>query len=274
MIGITGGGNIYQIYVDSYFLFHFYINLWILFLTGTFLHERISKGKLLGYSFLAAAGEVLLLCLPGGNGFMKMLLGFLGGSMVLLWMYFRPQTCAKFSKILLSVYGAAILLGGSLLLIHRLFPKAVMSCLWISFLGSGIAVLTFWIIKKAKRNRADPLVEAELFFYDGTTKRVTALIDTGNSLVEPISQKPVSVVEKECVREHRQSFSPKDFRIIPYTSVGNSGGLLEGYFIKKIRIYGRDVPREREHAIIAISEGKITCEKKYQMILHPKLFED
>ena len=274
MIGITGGGSIYQIYVDSYFLFHFYVNLWILFLCRFFLHSNISGWRIFLTSCLAALGESALLCLPIGSGAEKMSIGFLGGTIFILWFLFRPKTYSAFCKILLSAYGTAILLGGSLLLIQRFLPDFLGNFFWISCLGGGIMTFTAGILKRIYSEKTEHLVEVELFFFDGKKKRIKALVDTGNSLVEPISRKPVSVVEREAVKEYLDSLSHNKYRIIPFCSVGNSRGLMDGFFIPKIKIYGRSFQWEKEDIIIALAEDKISFGKKYQMILHPKLLEN
>lgn len=59
---------------------------------------------------------------------------------------------------------------------------------------------------------------------------VTALVDSGNSLTEPISGKPVCVVEEKIVRG-LWGKSMKGFRAIPFHSVGQNHGILEGYLL-------------------------------------------
>lgn len=131
-----------------------------------------------------------------------------------------------------------------------------------------------WIIQRSKAEKTNYLVEVELFFFNGEKKKLKALVDTGNSLIEPFSKEPVSVVEKESIKEYITSFSAKDYRVIPFCSVGNPKGLMDGFFIQGMKIYERNVQWEKEHTIIAIAEDNISFDQKYQMILHPKLLEN
>src|SRR5699024_11774218 len=50
-----------------------------------------------------------------------------------------------------------------------------------------------------KNLRSNYIVEVEIF-YENQSSIVTALIDTGNSLIEPLSKKPVFVVEFEGIK--------------------------------------------------------------------------
>ena len=72
---------------------------------------------------------------------------------------------------------------------------------------------------------------------------VTALVDSGNSLTEPISGKPVCVVEEKIVRG-LWGKSMKGFRAIPFHSVGQNHGILEGYLLPGLSLEMNGVRKE------------------------------
>ena len=59
-IVFTGGDDIYQIYIDTYFLFNFWMNLWVLFLCRFLLHSKVSKKRIWVAALGASLGEVLV----------------------------------------------------------------------------------------------------------------------------------------------------------------------------------------------------------------------
>ena len=60
-------------------------------------------------------------------------------------------------------------------------------------------------------------------------------------------------------------------RYIPYRTIGNDNGVMKLMQIEKIYVKG-DGGVKIEKPLIAISEGKISKEDEYQMILNPNLF--
>lgn len=67
---------------------------------------------------------------------------------------------------------------------------------------------------------------------------VLALVDTGNGLIEPISQKPVAVLDEEVWKRMRMWMKPERFKMIPYHSIGKERGLLEGYEVDALTVQG------------------------------------
>ena len=95
----------------------------------------------------------------------------------------------------------------------------------------------------------------------------TALLDTGNSLIEPITKKPVSVIEKE-----RLKILDKEklkYLIVPYHSVGKSHGLMTAFVADKVTIDKKNI----NNAVIGIHEGKLSQSRQYNMILHPDFID-
>ena len=96
-------------------------------------------------------------------------------------------------------------------------------------------------------------IEVELH-YQGTSRKITALLDTGNMLRDPISGDSVLVVSADIAKEmfgisQEQLSDPVKalselrilgMRILPYHCVGNRGGMLLALRMDRVRLNGVD----------------------------------
>ncbi len=103
---------------------------------------------------------------------------------------------------------------------------------------------------------------------------VQGIVDTGNSLREPISRKPVSVLEKEVFDGlYEEGNEPEGFRAIPYRSVGCERGIMKGYQIPEMTIEQGGIKKVCRNVYVAVSEKAVSSTKSYQMLIHPELLE-
>lgn len=100
---------------------------------------------------------------------------------------------------------------------------------------------------------------------------VMALLDTGNALREPFSGKPVSVVEKEKVKNIWLNRTQEKYRIIPFHSIGEEHGVMEGMEVEELIVWKDDKRLVRPKAIIAFYDGKLSKDDRFQMILQQGL---
>jgi stage II sporulation protein GA (sporulation sigma-E factor processing peptidase) len=118
-----------------------------------------------------------------------------------------------------------------------------------------------------------------------------ALIDTGHNLKEPISQSPVIVAEFDRVKKllpdglkvmffenqeihlqsliHKQTEFHTRLRMIPFTSLGRTHGMLVGFKPDKVHI-GEHNPI---NAVIGIYNNRLTRDGRYQGLVSPELME-
>ena len=125
---------------------------------------------------------------------------------------------------------------------------------------------------------------------------LTALIDTGNSLKEPISKKPVIIAEYKAlenilpnsIRDMYKTNKELDLiqigkimeevsddiklRLIPFKSLGNDNGILIGFKPDKIKIYLESETKNlTDDIIVAIYNDKLATDEVYNGLLHPEL---
>ena len=158
-------------------------------------------------------------------------------------------------------------------------------------------VLKFIIVQYKKITiKKQVFCGAEIFLKD---KKITlkALVDTGNSLYEPISGKPVIIAELDALKkvmpekmndffmQNGNSVSDKiydyikfggsdvEFRIIPFSSIGKKNGAIIGFFADKAIIH-TEKDFYFEKAIIGICDFKLSGTDDYNALLNPKMLED
>ena len=112
--------------------------------------------------------------------------------------------------------------------------------------------------------RVGNIYTAYLFIND-TKISAIALRDTGNSLIEPVTKKPVSIIEEDKLVE--ADMENMKYIFVPYNTVGKSHGLMKAFVVDKLVV--NDITTEK--AIIGIYKGKLSQNNKYEMILNPDI---
>ena len=105
----------------------------------------------------------------------------------------------------------------------------------------------------------------------GRKLTLKALLDTGNGLREPISGRPVSIIERDVYDTLCHQTIQERYRVIPYHSIGKEHGILQGTEVDELIIWREDEPYVQKKAVIALYEGKLSGNGSYQMILHTGL---
>ena len=108
-----------------------------------------------------------------------------------------------------------------------------------------------------------------ILYQEGSCCEIRGLWDTGNVLKDPLSEKPVCILEQSTIEKLTgEKENLKGLRLIPYRTVGKSGVMpvfeLEKMYIvqKKQWIY---------HPLVGICEEQISEQGMYQMIINPEI---
>lgn len=95
--------------------------------------------------------------------------------------------------------------------------------------------------------------------YNNNTAKGKALYDSGNTLCDCFSGRPVIIAENEFVKElypDEDLTSLRNFRLIPYSTISN-GGALPAFMADKIEIYIKNKWTESEEVYVAVTDKKI-----------------
>lgn len=246
----------YELYVDSLFFMNFIMNLYLLVLVD---RSVLRTAPLWRLALGAAVGALGFLVPLWGTGpaVLRMAIGIVLGTAGMLGITFRVRSLRMFLRLLerLAVYSFGM--GGAMLFLIK--RTAVARELLTGVLGVlGIGGLVFLLLGRFRQgvNLSDCLCRATLY-KDGKRLEVAALIDSGNSLVEPISGKPVCVLDKSVFRMLWTN-GDNGFRAIPYQSIGKKRGIMPGYPLSGLQLEVDGLRLRFKDVYVAVSGEEIS----------------
>ncbi|OLS03890.1 sigma-E processing peptidase SpoIIGA [Tissierella creatinophila] len=290
------------IVLEYYLLENLIINFLILYSTKTITKNKtpiknIIIGTLFGtvYSLVFFYPSLLFLTRP----MMKFIL-----SLIIVKISFKSKTLKSFYYEFLGFYIISFIFAGVIIGMSWNFklPSSLLQRGYLLdmfniknvIIGIIIAIFMVKIVfnyTHRKNMKKEYIYDVEIYFKDKFTK-VTALVDTGNSLVDPFSRTPVFVVELEKIDEFIPtkikdivvslsknsiiSFQDilddlnKEFPLIPipFKSIGNEGGIILGFKPDYIIIKSLKEEILKKDIIIGIYNGKLSDEMEYDGLLH------
>lgn len=279
------------LYVDIVFLENVFMNSIILLATGVILKDKTRIIRNLISSSIGAVYAIIIYTSHieiYSNIFLKIML-----SLVIVYIAFKPQNTKSLLKHLIIFYLTSFTFGGvAFALLYFVRPQDILiqngvligtypikMILIGGIVGFVIITISFKNIK-GKLKREDIYCNVKLNVEE-KTKIITALIDTGNFLKDPITKIPVIVAERESLKGlfpdeillntskiiNGGSIDLGEYaskvRVIPFKSLGKDNGLLLGIKIDEAYIEYQDNVYEIKNVIIGIYNGILSRNRKY-----------
>ena len=266
----------YKVYIDSVFLIQFVLDLYLLSITGKVLKCTATHGRILAAAALGAALICLVILVPLGNIRLRLLCGVIPVSVCMLRTAFAIRSPRLLAGSSLAMACCGFLQGSVMTWILKHFTDFWMQRygIWLLLL-SGFAgyILIRLILSAVRCLNENPIKKIRIPVENGSI-HITAFLDTGNHLSEPVMGLPVCIISKEASTALEEMFLPERYHAIPYMSVGKERGILDAYELPEIVI--EDVCREIhcKRVILAICNTGISKDCNYQMILHPQLMKN
>lgn len=276
------------VYLDALFLLNWIVNYLMLLaagrLAGEVLHRvRLGLGAALGALYAAAVffpGMGFLthpLCKLASAAAM-LLVGY-GGSRRLLrvGLVFLGLACAFAG----GIFAISLLGGRGLTLRNGVFYSAMDLRLILLSAALCYVLLTLVFQRTARHGRRE-LVPAALTL--GERKIVlTALVDTGNTLTDPVTGRPVMVVEGEraaallpqglagcdlrepveAIERLSRLYGAERFRLLPYQTVGVECGMLLALRLDRAQIG----PKDYGGILLALSPNRVSDGGGYSALI-------
>ncbi|MCI6552962.1 MAG: sigma-E processing peptidase SpoIIGA [Lachnospiraceae bacterium] len=252
---------------------NFVMNLYLYFLGAKTLKRTATRLRIFVGSAAGAALSILLLLLPGVPVWFRRFAGPMAVSMATTAVIYRLKNVEAVFRTTGYLLVYAFVFGGIMKFLLAELPslKGKQNSVWY-ILGMGMIgyQAVAWWLEQAAGKKAAEICRVRLSGYDREVE-LDALVDTGNSLREPVSGKPVSVVDEEVLERFPELKLPEKLKVIPYHSVGKANGMLEGYEVPllSVRVEGECIQWQK--VIVGISKNRISAGGRYQMILHPDL---
>ena len=288
------------VYIDVVLIENLIMNYIIIFATGIILkikmkQIRIILGSLIGaiYTIIAYVSNLRIY----SNFILKFIL-----SIIIVYVSFNPQTQKQLWKSLLIFYLTSLVFGGAAFaIIYVVRPQEILRnnqlifgttsmkiILFSAILAFIVIILAFKIVKN-KISKKDMFCDIEVKINEEIVK-TKAMIDTGNFLKEPITNKPVVVIEHtllyDCIpkqilnnieqilggdftnvpEEIREEYISK-LKFIPFSSLGKQNGMLIGINAKYIKIKSEENENINENVIVGIYNKSLTKRGEYRALI-------
>lgn len=254
------------VYVDSLFVLNFFVNFLILFTTGKIIKNKPKKRWLFFGSLISALYSVLIF-FPRLKLMSEFLMKLLF-SIILLLLVFAYKNLLDFFKTLVIFYFVSFFFAGVLFYISLAtrpfgifnymlnngvsYLDITLKSMVLSFSISYAIIILFTKFCRTIYLKDKIKLEIEIDL-NGKKMKMMALLDTGNSLVEPISHFPVIVAEFESIKQilpnkvsdiYQKKFTNNfedpieiskfinncknliNFKSIPFSSLGKNGVII------------------------------------------------
>lgn len=299
-----------EIYLDIIILENIVINYIILLVTAKFSKNKTSNLRLLLGALIGALYLAVMLLLPSMKIYTTILSKFLL-SIAMVAVTFNFNRITIFLKTLVLFYAATFLFAGAgfaFLFFNQgggvirngvvMTPISFLNTKWSELLlalaVTFIILRVVWDIIQSRFLREKMLVRLCIAF-DKKAIELFALVDTGNSLHDPLTNMPVVVVEftaiKELLPDDIRDIFEKDsendlnkvtttiscsawfsrFRLIPFTSLGKENGMLIGFRPDYIEIGNENDKKGVNDVIVGIYNRALSRNEKYRALLNPEL---
>lgn len=286
------------VYADLTFLINFIMDFIILWVTGRLAHKKMSIKRLGLASFIGGIYAVGYLYPAMGSFYTLPLKLAFSALIVVLGLY--PQGLKEFKKVFLYFYAISFLVAGATIASSYLFTNEYtmfsFSYLWL--LAGGFCALLVGLY--ASKYLTSSLIPSLLRYkvrirFAESSCEGEGFLDTGNSLKDPLTNKPVIVAEYDFIKsclpsDLRQMMNvPVDegemieklttstwanrLRLIPFSSIGKRNGLLVGVRADEILIKQGNNPLLQKNVIIGIYLDKLSSENSYQMLIPAEIIQ-
>lgn len=294
----------YVVYLDVLLLLNFSMDFLLLWTAGRALRLNTPLWRLLLASLLGGVyASAMVLRLPALLWSLPAAVLF---SLLMLAVAYPGRGRRAFLRLTAVFYlvacaaaGAALAAAG--LMQGRQWPGGLTSVRWAALLMALpvaliVARRSYAALRRAwSRDNFQARLQVEAA---GRRASLTALIDTGNDLTEPLSGLPVVVADYRALvgllpERLRQAWNAapdqpeqvlqrmsvaadtdgwlRRLRLVPFTSIGRRSGLLLGFRVDRVVLEhsGRLISGQ---AVVALSRGGISG-NGYQAVINPELLE-
>lgn len=294
--------SIYIVYADILFITNLLLDYGILWATARFGHLsttnlRLILGATLGavYGVLMIYPQMAFLYVMSVKAIFSLLIIAVAFPRLTIKKYL--QATAYFYVISFAMAGAV--LGGSSFLSNNsfFFQTLDVKSTTLFFALAMAMIFGRWGLIHLKRHwqKSQYRIPVEIFI-EKKSLIIEALIDTGNELRDPLSRKPVIIVEYQAIKkilpvdfqQYFERFGGEDvtkvmehcgnfdwvtkIRMVPFNSIGKHHGMLLGYKPELIVILGQKKVVTKD-VIICLYHKPLSTSGGYRAVLNPEVFE-
>lgn len=280
------------VYIDSLFLLNLMLDYLLLRVSARICGQYVPTLRL-GVGALFGAVYAVCAFLPGGDFLTQPVVKIMAGILLALIAFGGRRRLLRLTGVF---FACACALGGGTLMISLLgsggltYPNGIpatsldLKVLLLSATGIYL-LLTLCMRCLGRYSRLKREVVPVTLFLEGRQVKVDALVDTGNTLSDPLSDARVMVVEWEavqplfsgqvtlgeealrepsvCAQKLGPVLGPGRVRLLPYRAVGVDTGMLLA-----LRVDGALIDEERiERLLVALCPGRLATNGNYTALI-------
>ncbi|MDI3476604.1 MAG: hypothetical protein PWQ59_129 [Thermoanaerobacterium sp.] len=277
-------------YVDVVFLENLIINYIILYLTKRFSKSE-ARNIYLFFSSLLGALYVILIFFSLPNIIYSLPFKIII-SILMIIITFGYKKLYEFIKIMSIFYLISFIVGGAafalIYLVNFDLKQIIIGALFISIL---LIYIGWGHI--SKKNLESDIIHVVQININNIKKDVKAILDTGNTLHDPLSSYPVVIVEYSALKDllpegvknlfDRGNINDifeipkvvdddrwlKRFRLVPYNSIGTDSGMMVGFIPDNLII--DDNKKSFKNVIIGIYLKRLNTTGDYEALIGSEL---
>lgn len=257
------------LYLDVYFAVNMLMDFLLLYLVKRIWRLSASLLRLFAGAGAGAFWSCAAIWLYGLPPWIELFATWLAAGAFMVFVAFGRQEKKQFIRCLITLWLVSAAVGGIFAAVgERIFKTGQWT---FAAFGFGVAGLFFLgrtglVFFQECMSIQNRIYDVTLY-YEGRTKMVRALLDTGNRLYEPYGHQPVHVLTGSACR----GFCERTRKVIyiPFCSVGTEHGILPGIRMERIEVRREGkLVRVYEQPWVAISRGPLSPRHQYDMLLH------
>lgn len=263
----------YVIYPDVFFSINFVMNV----ISFVFIKKLVRNRRRCWRCLLSAAvgGVYACVCVitPAKYRIVKGIISYLVIILLMVIISYGYDGMKILIKNTILVYLISFATGGISNVLYYRFQIRNMPLIILVIIMISVLVLRGMNAKM----RISSVCYEVILEHNNTKMVVDALMDTGNSLIEPYGKRPVSIIEEEVsskLIEGDDIHLQKGYMKIPYHSLGRSDGMVDGFVADAMYIKMENDILIKRNVVLGVYKGKLACEGGYRMILNPEVLKD
>ncbi len=263
-------GDTMKVYVDLVFFINFYLDFLLLMTTSITLKRNASLKRLILGTFI---GSISIFFLFYSVNSILLFFFKLGIAILMVIVTFHYKDIKYTLNNLGYFYMISVILGGFLYYLNLEFSYTHIG---LVFINKGISINAIFLIiispfilyiyyRQAKKFKTgyNLIYEVEIGLKNKKVLKLKGFLDTGNKLVDPITGKPILLIQKGLIKEIKEKIY-----YVPFHSLGNRN-LLKCFKPEYVIIENK----KYKNYLIGISDKKF-CMEGVECILNNKVMED
>ena len=296
-----------HVYADVVFAINFFMDVFILWIVAKLRARHVPLLRLLCAGAMMSGLYCLLVFVAQFRAYLNIFAAVLIMALGIV-VCFRPRDVKELSVLTGLAHVAAFALGGvgMALFYFTNIGDMLGNMLVASTQNFSVKLLLasaciFYILIRLFSRWSKSLAIRKQAFYpikiscDGDDANLTALVDTGNSLRDPLTRSPVIIAEFNSVKHFLPDslklvfYEKKEddldawanclndaafagrVRMIPFASIGSQNGMLFGFRPDKVEVINEDKIDTFKDVVVGIYNFSLSGEGKYQGLLNPEM---